>query len=107
MRSIRLVLVGCLVAAAMGLASSALAQTGSAEQPPDDDVLGEQIENEAQPGAEERGPSVLGDVTPSERGGAALPFTGSDHTLFVLAGAIAVGAGVALVRRTRATRARL
>jgi hypothetical protein len=106
MRSIRLVLVGCLVAAAMGLAGSALAQTtGSAEQPPDD-VLGEQIGNETQPGGDERGPSVLGDVTPSERG-AALPFTGADLTLFVLAGAIAVGAGITLVRRARGSRARL
>ena len=98
MRSIRIFLVAALVVGAMGLMGAALAQ--SDEQPPN--VLPKRINNQ--------GPNNGNDVLPEffsrpgERAAtapSALPFTGADLALFAGAGLVAIGGGVALVRRTR------
>jgi LPXTG-motif cell wall-anchored protein len=93
------VLVG-LVLASMSLAGAAFAQ--SAEQPPEDEVRGEVIRNVP---PEEEAPGVLPSLQqPSEDQEVApevLPVTGADLTLFVVAGAAAVGLGTLLVRRAR------
>ena len=97
MRSIRILLVVAIAAAAMSVMGSAFAQSN--EQPPN--VLPKRINNQ--------GPNNGNDVLPdffstSERGAtapSALPFTGADLTLFAAVGLIAVAGGVVLVRRTR------
>ena len=98
MRTVRISLVALIVVAAMSLMGSALAQSN--EQPPQ--VLPKRINNQGP----NNGPGVLpGFISgPSERGAtapSALPFTGSDLTLFAAAGIIAIGGGVVLVRRSR------
>jgi hypothetical protein len=94
MKSIRILLVLTIIAAALAVMGPALA-AGSNEQPPPN-VKGKIIRNGNSPN---QGPSVLG---ARERGATgALPFTGSELTLFVVAGTAAVGAGTVLVRRSR------
>jgi LPXTG-motif cell wall-anchored protein len=95
----RVLLVVSVVLAVVGTTSAALAQTGSAEQPPE--VQGGGFPNEN--GGSDVGPSGVG---PSEFGGfegGQLPFTGAQVTVLALVGLAAIGSGVALVRRTRAS----
>ena len=100
MRSVRVLLVLAVAAAALSIMGPAVA-AGSAEKPPPE-VQGKVIHNS--PNTPSQGPEVLPLLTPRERGAtAALPFTGADLTLFVVAGAAAVGAGALIVRRTRST----
>lgn len=103
MKTIRILLAVSVVMAVVGLTSSALAQTGSAEQPPD----------EVQPGGfpnvggPDTGPNVGPNVGPSEFGGPGqLPFTGAHVVVFAAVGLLAIASGAALVRRTRATKTR-
>lgn len=96
MRTVRILLVVAIVAAAMGLMGAALAQ--SAEQPPN--VLPKRINNQGP----NQGNDVLPGFTPSERGETApgaLPFTGADLALFAGAGVVTIAGGLTLVRRAR------
>ena len=95
MKAVKLVIAAMMVVALMSLGGVAVAQEGSGEQPPI-----------VQPGRTERpGPSNP-DVAPTiqERGETALPFTGSDVTLFALVGAGAVGLGTVVLRVSKARR---
>jgi hypothetical protein len=98
-KAIRILLVLALVLGSLGLMGAALAQEGSGEQPPEDQVFDVGFPNTGP--QQQVGPAA---VSPQEVGaaGGELPFTGAQITLFALAGIAAVGAGTALVRRTRA-----
>ncbi|CAN5702311.1 hypothetical protein BH24ACT26_BH24ACT26_05060 [soil metagenome] len=98
MRNVRIFVVLVVLAATMGLMGSAFGQEGSAELP--GDTVQDKFFNR---GETRPGEDVLGTRFPGQRGESALPFTGSDLTLFVVAGLVAVGAGAAFVRRTRDT----
>jgi hypothetical protein len=87
----RLAAIVVLVVAVMALMSPAFAERGSGEhQPPKDDRV-EKPHNPPDPVVE-----------PAQRP-ATLPFTGGDVLGFVAVGAVAVGTGAALVRRSRRT----
>ena len=96
LKAVRLVVAAMAIIAMMSLGGVALAQEGSGEQPP---VV--EPNRITQPG-----PSGNDNVAPSiqERGGTALPLTGSDLTMFALVGASAVGLGVLVLRVSKARR---
>jgi LPXTG-motif cell wall-anchored protein len=96
LKAVRLVVAAMAIIAMMSLGGVALAQEGSGEQPP---VV--EPNRITQPG-----PGGNDDVAPSiqERGGTALPLTGSDLTMFALVGASAVGLGVLVLRVSKARR---
>jgi hypothetical protein len=94
MKSIRVLVLALFVLASLGLSGAALAQ--SAEQPPDnvkDKVIRNTPPNQTLPELLPRGQE---DVAPG-----LLPFTGSDLTLFVVLGGVAIAVGSVLVRRGR------
>jgi hypothetical protein len=91
--------VAAVIVATMALMGSAFAQSGSEEQP-GDTVRGKFFDRQRTA----PGDDVLGTLFPGGRDDSALPFTGSDVALFVIAGAAAVGAGATIVRRTRASK---
>ncbi len=93
MRSAKVILSSLAVVVLMGFFVPALANHGSGDSPPvvDPNVLDEN---------EGRGPDVLGNA---ESDGV-LPFTGSELTLFVLIGAVAIGAGVLTLKTVKTRR---
>jgi hypothetical protein len=93
LKAVKLVVAAMMVIAMMSLGGVAVAQEGSGEQPP-----------QVGPGRIDRPGPNPPDVAPTiqERGGTALPFTGSDVTLFVLVGAGAVGLGTVVLRVSKA-----
>jgi hypothetical protein len=98
-RILRATVLVALILASMSLAGAAFAQ--SAEQPPEDEVRGEVIRNEGPDEAPDTLPSLQPRAEQPDVAPGVLPFTGSDLTLFVVAGAVAVGAGTLIVRRAR------
>lgn len=92
---LRISVVGLLVAALMALGGVALAQTGSGDTPPEDEVGPNVITQPGPVPAPGAGPSV-------QDRGQTLPFTGGDVTLFVIVGAGAVALGAIAVRAARA-----
>jgi LPXTG-motif cell wall-anchored protein len=95
MSKARFAVMALLVVALMALAGPALANGGYQERPP-----------EEKPEVVQRTPQAP-KVPTVGGGGEVLPVTGSDLTLFIAAGAVAVAAGAALVRRARVHGARL
>jgi hypothetical protein len=92
MRGHRLAAIAVLVVAVMALAGPAFAK-GSGEKPPATKPKVHHVGNPSDP------------KVASERN--VLPFTGSDLTLYVLAGGLTVAVGTAMVRRARVRSARL
>ena len=93
MKAVKLILAAMMVIAMMSLGGVAVAQEGSGEQPP---IVQPDRTQRPGPNAPEVAPTI------QERGGTALPFTGSDVTLFVLVGAGAVGLGTVVLRVSKA-----
>jgi hypothetical protein len=89
LRGHRLAAVGVLIVALLAMMAPAFA-SGSAEKPPEIT----QPERQKEPRERAERPATL-------------PFTGSDLTAFVVAGAAAVGAGTVIARRARARSVRL
>jgi len=91
-RSAKVILSSLAVVVLMGFFVPALAdhRSGSGDQPPavDPNVLDQN---------EGRGPDVLG----SSESDGVLPFTGSELALFVLIGAVAIGAGVLTLKTVK------
>jgi LPXTG-motif cell wall-anchored protein len=77
----RFAFVALLIVAVMALMGPAVAATGSSERP-------QVVHNDVV----QKSPSTEP---------ASLPFTGSDVTAFAVAGVVAIGTGVVLVRKTR------
>jgi hypothetical protein len=96
MRAHRLAVLAVLVVALMALAAPAFA-AGSGEEPP--------VVNPKPPVEEPRQEPKLEPKVEGER--TVLPFTGSDLTLFVLAGGLTVAVGAAMVGRARVRGAEL
>ena len=96
MRSLRSVAVIALVFALMSISGVALAQYPP--NPPRVQSGGE--------GPTMNTPRVLGGTEDLGGGtdGSVLPFTGADIMLFVVIGALAVGSGIVILRRTRSSR---
>ncbi len=94
MRSVKVILSSLAVVVLMGFFVPALAQNGSGDPPPavDPNVLDEN---------EGRDPDVLGNVESGSESDGVLPFTGSELTLFVLIGAVAIGAGVLTLKTVK------
>jgi LPXTG-motif cell wall-anchored protein len=91
----KLAVLAVLVFAVMALMAPALANHTYQEHPPKQpEVVEKAPEAPKAPG----GPDVAGANGAKE----VLPVTGSDLTLFVAAGALIVGVGAAMVRRSRA-----
>jgi hypothetical protein len=92
LKAVKLFVAAMMVIGMMALGGVAWAQEGSGEQPP---VIEPERVNRPGPGP---------DVAPTiqERGGTALPFTGSDVTTFVVVGAGAVGLGALVLRVSKA-----
>jgi LPXTG-motif cell wall-anchored protein len=95
MNKARLAVMALLVVALMALVGPALANGGYQERPPEEKP---KVVLRTPPAP--KLPTVGGE-------GEVLPITGSDLTLFVAAGALAVATGGALVRRARIRGARL
>jgi hypothetical protein len=95
MRAHRLAVLAVLVVALLALAAPAFA-AGSGEEPP--------VVNPKPPVEEPKEP-VLEPEVEGER--TVLPVTGSDLTLFVLAGGLTVAVGAAMVGRARVRGAQL
>jgi LPXTG-motif cell wall-anchored protein len=93
LKAVKLVVAAMMVIAMMSLGGVALAQEGSGEQPP---VVQPDRINRPGPSNPDVAPTI------QERGGTALPLTGSDITLFVLVGAGAVGLGTIVLRASKA-----
>jgi hypothetical protein len=95
MKKARLAVMAGLVVALMALAGPALANGSYQERPP-----------EEKPEVVQRTPQAP-KVPTVGGGGEVLPVTGSDLTLFIVTGALAVATGATLVRRARIHGARL
>ncbi len=85
-------LMAAVVFACLGLAGTALAQSGTVNEPK------EKSETINQPASSD-------DHTGTGDDTSVLPFTGADVTLFVVIGVGAIAAGAALVRRNGSKRA--
>ena len=94
LKAVRLVVAAMAIIAMMAFGGVAFAQEGSGEQPPI--VEPERINRPGPSGGDNVAPSI------QERGGTALPLTGSDLTMFALVGASAVGLGVLVLRVSKA-----
>jgi len=98
-RSAKVILSSLVVVVLMGFFVPALAdhRSGSGDQPPvvDPNVLDEN---------EGRDSDVLGNVESGSESDGVLPFTGSELTLFVLIGAVAIGAGVLTLKTVKTRR---
>jgi len=96
-RSAKVILSSLAVVVLMGFFVPALANHGSGDSPPvvDPNVLDEN---------EGRDSDVLGNVESGSESDGVLPFTGSELTLFVLIGAVAIGAGVLTLKTVKTRR---
>ena len=99
MRSAKVILSSLAVVVLMGFFVPALAdhRTGSGDTPP-------AVEPNVLDQNEGRDPDVLGNVESGSESDGVLPFTGSELTLFVLIGAVAIGAGVLTLRTVKTRR---